>query len=1037
MSQKHPGRICIINNKPFNHLGSKKVGLASNLIDGRLVGRALAQDPVAFEELVRRHMPAVSAVAMAYTKNHTDAEDVVQESFLKAWQSLDSLRTPRRFGGWVVTIARNAARNLHNKKRRELEKLDHVESKLESEIALKDVTARDQLRELLPTLVSELSEPDREIILLHYQGEKKTREIADLMDLSHDAVRKRMQRIRAKLGQALLASLKPGDAEREQRNRRSTKIASALIAVPPTWKSATASAATTSAAGLSLAAKGIAVGFVLAVVIGFVYFEYGVENIPAPDTGTNTPAVVATSQGETEQNSIQNPSVEPSGLILENDPPLVSETGLSSISGRLYEEDTGKGVEGMLIQALHVDSAVRTDVKTNHQGRYRFENLPPGQIRLYWGMDDRFRERYPRNANGLMRRKLELKSDVALENIDFTVIRGLTVSGTVYSPDRIPLAGAKIAGRTEPNAIDYTTTADDEGRFTFNGFGTDLPAFFWPRHPGFAMPPLGPVKIPAEGIENLELTMGPESTIAGRLVDQHGSPLEGVRVTPWPKGVYSLPNNYSGTTNEKGEFLVAGLHESSYRMSITLPGEIRSHRLFNVDELEVKKQEQLNGIELIYAKPGDMTISGRVTDELGKPRRDVEVTAQRGNHHQTGRTDKQGYYGLDGIGSGIYEVRVANLVGYIEAEGGGRHVDFTLPRLGTIRGRVIDAGTLEPIPSFEIMRPLDPLNWYEYHSADGRFELKSQRANTFEIRARAPGYAAGSSVTYTLLPGGVLEETIVKLERAGTIVGHVVAPDGNPVRDATVGNPYFSFLKQPRTNAKGDFVFAEAKAGTYSITVWHPDYAPAEKEVTVVSEETTEVEIQLSKGAHLQGRLTRRDVPVEDVRIELFQRTGENAIGYSKETNTDGDGNYEFPGIPEGELILHLNPMSKNQGRVIVVPLHFSSTEEETLNIELHAGDASTVFFVEMDEELRLRKGRIYVGIEYFFENGETEKYYSYNLENSEHRIHGLRTGTATLTARYTSANSSRRLAALEPREITIQEGIENHFILDFTNPIE
>jgi len=79
--------------------------------DARRVRRALGGDSAAFTELVTRHMPAVRAVARACTGNLADAEDVVQEAFLKAWLSLDTLQEPGRFGGWVVTIARNVARS--------------------------------------------------------------------------------------------------------------------------------------------------------------------------------------------------------------------------------------------------------------------------------------------------------------------------------------------------------------------------------------------------------------------------------------------------------------------------------------------------------------------------------------------------------------------------------------------------------------------------------------------------------------------------------------------------------------------------------------------------------------------------------------------------------------------------------------------------------------------------------------------------------------------------------------------------------------
>ena len=65
-----------------------------------------------FATLVERYLHAVQAVAYANCRNAADAEDITQESFLTAYQRLNTLRTPEKFEGWVTTIARNRARKL-------------------------------------------------------------------------------------------------------------------------------------------------------------------------------------------------------------------------------------------------------------------------------------------------------------------------------------------------------------------------------------------------------------------------------------------------------------------------------------------------------------------------------------------------------------------------------------------------------------------------------------------------------------------------------------------------------------------------------------------------------------------------------------------------------------------------------------------------------------------------------------------------------------------------------------------------------------
>ena len=60
----------------------------------------------AFAELVRRHQPAVSRFVGRYLRSREDADEVVQETFLRAWRQIDRFRPDTNFAAWVMTIAR-------------------------------------------------------------------------------------------------------------------------------------------------------------------------------------------------------------------------------------------------------------------------------------------------------------------------------------------------------------------------------------------------------------------------------------------------------------------------------------------------------------------------------------------------------------------------------------------------------------------------------------------------------------------------------------------------------------------------------------------------------------------------------------------------------------------------------------------------------------------------------------------------------------------------------------------------------------------
>lgn len=184
------------------------------LLEGRvqdpvLVGRVLSGGPrsrAAAEELYRRYRPAVSRLAASFSELDPDeAEDVVQEAFVRAFRALASLKDRDRFAAWLFTIARNRARSYltsratHAKAAedatREAQLIeDHVPAAshaLEKEAELRAVReVIDGLRE----------GPEKETVRLFYlEGTLSAREIASRMGVGKSAVTMRLERFRAKI----------------------------------------------------------------------------------------------------------------------------------------------------------------------------------------------------------------------------------------------------------------------------------------------------------------------------------------------------------------------------------------------------------------------------------------------------------------------------------------------------------------------------------------------------------------------------------------------------------------------------------------------------------------------------------------------------------------------------------------------------------------------------------------------------------------------------------------------------------------------
>jgi RNA polymerase sigma-70 factor (ECF subfamily) len=89
----------------------------TDLTDAELVQRCRAGDAQAFDALVRRHYRAAHAVAFAVMRNAMDAEDVVQDGFVKALERLDDCRDGATFGPWLRQIVRRRALNARDARR--------------------------------------------------------------------------------------------------------------------------------------------------------------------------------------------------------------------------------------------------------------------------------------------------------------------------------------------------------------------------------------------------------------------------------------------------------------------------------------------------------------------------------------------------------------------------------------------------------------------------------------------------------------------------------------------------------------------------------------------------------------------------------------------------------------------------------------------------------------------------------------------------------------------------------------------------------
>lgn len=168
-----------------------------------LVAAAQAGDRAAFAVLVARNRDTVYAYALARLRNREEAEDVAQETFVRAYLGLCRLRGPDAWEAWVMRIARNLCHDtLRRKRLRQTEPIDV--DWLDDSPSPEMLALAGERRRELGRAVAELPETLRIPVLMHYASGRTYREIAAALGLPQSTVVGRVARallqLRRRLG---------------------------------------------------------------------------------------------------------------------------------------------------------------------------------------------------------------------------------------------------------------------------------------------------------------------------------------------------------------------------------------------------------------------------------------------------------------------------------------------------------------------------------------------------------------------------------------------------------------------------------------------------------------------------------------------------------------------------------------------------------------------------------------------------------------------------------------------------------------------
>ena len=980
--------------------------------DGAVVRQVLRGDRERFGVLVRRYQPVVFGVALSRVGNWADAEDVVQDVFLKSFERLGSLRDARSLGAWLVTITKNLCHDLMEKRRREAP-LDHHEI-----AATAPCIERREAHDLLWKHILQLEEEQRELLLLHYFAGRSIKQIAALLGISVEAARKRMQRARQVLGQGLVECL-----GKELKAKEQADVRRVMAALPIFSKAATGGIANSVMTGggawaVKAIAAVVAVG-VVAGTIGTVLPILRQQRGSGADTrATSTPpsplAVEALSTKVSRQREVldaerpkQPASPGKLGLtgaasasLAAAGSPVVSGAGQpeqGTIEGRVVDATTGEGVFGITVMA--VPSTGLTGV-TDQAGRFLIENVPPGKYSFGIG------------RRSVPSKEVEVAEGQIVQGVELPLREVGVLRGTVTDTAANPLAKATIkaeavkAGSYISADPETPVVSDANGQFVLCGLPLDEAIQVYAESSAMRSKPQEVSVV--RGTEHEMTLMLAEPRTAGitGVAMQGNKPMANGDVALY--GIDYLALREFASTDAMGRFVIKALTAGKYALQAHPRTEMESTQTEHA-RVELKAHEQLANVQLVFPVGGVLSISGRVMTADGVPLAEVMVRANGASTEQQATTDEAGTYVIEGLGNEEYYLNFERQ-GYTAprvkpVKAGSKSVDVILSASLSLAGVVVDKQTGAPIAGAAVTRvPVhmltesnsNPRRHGAQSNTEGRFELKDVPEEAGGVLVVATGYSPAALELPTLAEGIAPPDARIELEVSPRLEVRVATAAGEPVSDAGVfiGGPVAS-LDHPVaiSNSSGVAMLDTLVPGKVELTVSAKQYANERVVVEVKRGILDTANVVLSEGAVIRG-IVRIDGVSTGPATVLTKPVGQESLA-SRSVEAGPDGAFELRGVTPGlvQVTVRLPDPMGTRGRRIQRQVKIADEELLVLDFEVNTGSAAVEGQVTINGETS--KASIMVRVE--GPSGLLELSTSSDA-GGYYRIEGLPTGTATVS---------------------------------------
>ncbi len=172
----------------------------------QLIKDVLAGDNTAFNILVQKHQKGIHAFVWRKIDDYHFAEELTQDTFLKAYENLSTLKDLSQFTRWLYTIANRICINWIQRKKSEMQSLEEIpQSEIEAssytyyELEQREREATEHSYQRVKKLLEKLPKSEKTVMTLYYLSEMNTKEIGKFLGVSVNTITSRLQRARKRL----------------------------------------------------------------------------------------------------------------------------------------------------------------------------------------------------------------------------------------------------------------------------------------------------------------------------------------------------------------------------------------------------------------------------------------------------------------------------------------------------------------------------------------------------------------------------------------------------------------------------------------------------------------------------------------------------------------------------------------------------------------------------------------------------------------------------------------------------------------------